>query len=200
MNENNPLKKFWHFLKQDTWQSWIVSLILLVVIIKFILFPTLSLVTGTQLPFVVVQSCSMYHGTSFDDWWRYNGEWYVKRNITKSEFESFTLKDGFAKGDVIFVIGRTQPKIGDVIIFQTSDSTAPYPVIHRVVSQNPYQTKGDHNQGQLQDGNNAQGIDERNIPPSAIVGKSVFKIPFVGWIKLIFFEPFRPASERGFCH
>ena len=56
MKSNNPLLKFWKFLKADTWQSWLISMILLVIIIKFIFFPLLSLITGSSLPLVVVDS------------------------------------------------------------------------------------------------------------------------------------------------
>ena len=61
MDVKESLKKFWAFLQEDSWQSWVVSLILIIIIIKFVFFPLLSFVTGTTLPLVVVESCSMYH-------------------------------------------------------------------------------------------------------------------------------------------
>jgi len=49
------------FLQEDSWASFGVTLLLAFVIIKFIFFPGLSLITGTSLPLVIVESCSMYH-------------------------------------------------------------------------------------------------------------------------------------------
>src|SRR3989344_9049043 len=116
-NKKNTIKKFWNFLKEDTWPSWIVSLLLLVVLIRFVLFPTLSLITGSSLPLVVVESCSMYHGASFNDWWFKNSALYQEYNIEKEDFKSFPLKSGLTKGDIILVWGRSKYKVGDIIIF-----------------------------------------------------------------------------------
>jgi signal peptidase I len=168
-------------------------LILIIVIIKFIFFPLLSLATGTSLPLVVVESCSMYHESGFDSWWGQNAAYYESKNINESEFSSFSLKNGLNKGDIIIVNGAKNPEIGDIIIFNAnSDSKALHPIIHRVISENPLGTKGDHNFDQLAPGNNVQNIDERNIKQEQVVGKAVFKIPYLGWLKLIFFS-------RGSC-
>lgn len=182
------IKKFWDFLKKDTWQSWLVSIILIITFIKLIFFPALSLLTGTSLPLVVVESCSMYHETSFNEWWTKNSAWYEPRNIYESNFKSFSFKNGLNKGDIILVLGKKDYNVGEVIIF-----TAPtkHPLIHRIISKNPFETKGDHNANQLS--------IEKNIEKEAIVGKATVKIPLLGWIKLIFFEPFREATQKGFC-
>ena len=184
----NYIKKFWKYLKKDTWDSWFVSLILLILIIKFVFFPVLGLITQTSLPIVIVESCSMYHESSFDDWWSKNQAWYESQNINKSKFESFSFKNGLNKGDIIFILGKKEYKIGDIIIFTAGTK---YPIIHRGIAESPISTKGDHNTAQL--------IYDKNIKEKAILGKSVAKIPLAGWLKLIFFEPFRPARERGFC-
>ncbi|MFH1425606.1 MAG: hypothetical protein ABIG28_02665 [archaeon] len=196
----NYIKRFGAFLKEDTWPSWIVSLILLVAIIKFIFFPALSFITSSPLPLVVIESCSLYHGASFDSWWNSNGVWYENKGITKSDFESFHYKNGLNKGDIIFVWGRTDYNIGDIIVFQPNpEATAPHPIIHRIIQENPFGTKGDHNFGQLTFANSPQKIDETSIPEEKIFGKATFKVPLLGWIKLVFFEPFRESQERGFC-
>ncbi len=182
------LKKFWNFLQKDTWQSWIVSLILILIFIKFIFFPFLSLITGSSLPLVVVESCSMYHETSFENWWSSNSAFYESKNIELSDFQSFPFKNGLNKGDIILVWGYSDYKLGDIIIFQ---APTPNPLIHRLISLSPTETKGDHNSGQLE--------IEKNIEENKIIGKSIAKIPLVGWLKLVFFEPFRPASQRGLC-
>ncbi|MFH1801841.1 MAG: hypothetical protein ABH864_00135 [archaeon] len=200
----NPVVRFWKFLQKDTWQSWAVSLILLVVLIRFVFFPVLSFATGSGLPLVVIESCSMYHETSnFDTWWNDHSEWYETHGIKKPDFREFSFRNGLNKGDIIIVWGHSDYGVGDVIIFEpNSDSTAPHPIIHRIVGEDPYETKGDHNLGQLTTENplNSQNIDETNISEAQIVGKSVFRIPYLGWIKLIFFEPFRGAGDRGFCN
>ena len=185
-------KKFWAFLKEDTWQSWLVSLILAFAIIKFVFFPVLSLILGTPLPLVVVESCSMYHSTDFDDWWERNSLWYEDRNITKKDFEIFPFKNGLNKGDIILVIGRGESQIGDIIIF---DSNFRFPLIHRVVELDPgIGTKGDNGET-----NPDQISGERDIPEEAILGKSLVRIPALGWVKLIFFEGARPPNQRGLC-
>lgn len=184
----NGLKKFWKFLKKDTWQSWVVSLILAFVIIKFIFFPLMSLVMGTELPLVVVESCSMYHKTNFNGWWDSNKEWYMKKNISKRIFESFSFKDGLNKGDIILVYGKDSYGLGDVIIFESSFR---FPLIHRVVTEDPLGTKGDNNFDQLD--------VEREIDDDKVVGKAVARIPGLGWVKLIFFEAIKPDGQRGFC-
>lgn len=197
MGIKESIKKFWHFLKQDTWASWLVSLILLAIFIRLIFFPLLSFATGTPLPLVIVESCSMYHESNYNTWWESNHDWYEARGINKSTFDEFPLKNGLNKGDILFIWGRGGYKLGDIIIFA---STSRNPIIHRLVSLDPLATKGDHNAGQLTPANNPFRIDETNIKSTQVVGKAGFKIiPYVGWVKLIWFEPFKDASERGFC-
>ena len=197
----NYIKRFWAFLKEDSWPSMTVSLILLVLIIKLMFFPLLSLLTSSPLPLVVIESCSLYHETDFDNWWESNSAWYESHEITKSDFSSYPYKNGLNKGDIIFVWGRADYKLGDIIIFQTPGSTAKHPIIHRIVSENPVGTKGDHNAGQLTESSigNTNNIDETNIPRENIIGKAALRIPLLGWIKLLFFEPFREPNERGLC-
>ena len=185
-----PIKKFWNYLKKDTWDSWVVSLFLTFIVIKFIFFPALSFATGSPLPLVVVESCSMYHGVDYDEWWDRNGLWYEEKNIGKAQFEKYRFKNGLNKGDIIFVWGRSEPKIGDTIIFDGGNFK--YPLIHRIVYDKPvFGTKGDNNFGQLS--------QEKDIPKERIMGEAVARIPIVGWLKLIFFEYSKPEEQRGFC-
>ncbi len=191
MTPLEAVKKFWQFLRKDTWQSWLVSLILIVVIIRFIFFPVLGAITGTPLPLVVVESCSMYHGTNFDSWWDQNAAWYESKGITKTDFQSYSMKNGLNKGDIIFVWGKGEVEKGDIIIFLGG---LKYPIIHRIVTDNPIGTKGDNGR------TNADQLNlEKNIPENAIIGKAVGKVPFLGWVKLIFFEGKRSPEQRGFC-
>lgn len=188
MTFSYQLKKFWEFLKKDTWGSWFVSLILIVIFIKLIFFPTLSFITGTPLPLVVIESCSMYHESSFNSWWNSNSNYYTNMNISKQQFENFPFHRGLNKGDIIFVWGHSNYEKGDIIIFNANQM---YPIIHRIITESPTGTKGDHNGGQLS--------IEQSIPKDAIIGKSVVRIPYLGWVKLIFFDIFKTPDQRGLC-
>ena len=164
----------------------------------------------TQLPLAIVESSSMDHhliansqgyeicGTinqekaflNKEEYWKTCGKWYEDNfNITKEQFSNFKFSNGFSKGDLIIIYGKRTIDIGDVIIFQTNRA---HPIIHRVVSEPPtLQTKGDHNSEQIS--------FEKSISNKQILGKSIIRIPLIGWVKLIFYEPFRAESERGLC-
>ena len=196
------LKRFWFLLwKDDSFKGWVFSIIVIFVFIKFIFFPLLSLVTGTVLPLAIVESCSMYHQgnlfSDYDEWFQNHESKYSKFGIEKNEFEKFIFKKGFNKADVLFIIGMKSEKlkVGDVIIFTAGTNN---PIIHRIVEIKTqdgkfvFSTIGDNNDGQLN--------FEKNISESQVIGKSVFKImPYVGWIKLIFFEGSKSPSEKGLC-
>lgn len=197
MGIKREMASIWKFLQEDSWQSWLVSIVLVIIIVKYIFFPTLSLATGASLPIVVVESCSMYHETNFNDWWSKNAQWYESKGITKEDFQKFSFKEGLNKGDIIFIWGKSSPKIGDILVFNAQSQ---HPLIHREITNNPISTKGDHNPDQLSKNNNLQGIDETKIPQEAILGKALGKIPYLGWVKLIWYEPFKNIEERGLCH
>ncbi|GIU68306.1 MAG: hypothetical protein KatS3mg001_156 [Candidatus Pacearchaeota archaeon] len=196
------LKKFWFLIwEDDSFKGWVFSIIFIFLFVKFIFFPLLSLVTGTPLPLAIVESCSMYHDgnlfSNFDNWWDRHDEKYEKFNITKEQFYNFKMKNGFNKGDILFILG-TKPesiKVGDIIIFNAGQRN---PVIHRVVKIEKeenylfFSTIGDNN--------NEQASFEKKISEDKIVGKAVFKIaPYLGWIKLVFYEGQKPIQERGLC-
>jgi len=134
---------------------------------------------------------------NFNEYWEFCGEWYEDKEITQDKFEKFPLKNGFSKGDIVIVWGRFTPKIGDIIIFQANkESLAPRPIVHRIVKINNENnkltigTKGDHNQDQLKISNlqNTLRTDETNIKEEQIIGKVIFKIPYLGWLKIFFIE------------
>src|SRR3989344_5934207 len=112
----HSIKRFWVFLKEDTWQSWIVSLILAFILIKFVFFPFLSWGFSSSLPLVVVESCSMYHQDGFDSWWARNGAWYEEHGMGRELFENFPFKNGLNKGDIVFVSGRGKYEQGNILI------------------------------------------------------------------------------------
>lgn len=185
------LKKFWNYLQKDSWDSLIVFLILAVVLIRFIIFPGLSLVTGTELPLVIVESCSMYHHEKgFEK--ILDNNIYRQYNILLEDTKDWDFQNGVNKGDVIFVIAPKNLEVGDLIIFEGGEN---HPIIHRLIKEDePYSTKGDNhitNHNQLE--------SEKAISEEQLIGKAVFRVPYLGWIKLIFFEPFREPKQRGFC-
>jgi len=185
------IKKSWAFLEEDSWSSFFVTLLLAFVIIKFVFFPGLSFITGTDLPLVIVESCSMYHyENGFDK--IFGSPVYNNYGVSLNDSNSWIFQNGFSKGDVIFVVGAGNVKVGDVIIFNGGEQN---PLIHRVVRANgSYSTKGDNyktNFGQLP--------FEKNILKNQIIGKALFKVPFIGWAKLIFFESERNSRDRGMC-
>ena len=214
----SKIKKFWNWIwNSDSILSWIIALFVIFIIVKFIFFPVMALIMGNSLPLAGVESSSMDHqiikndygmlticdkrysenekkSFDFDNYWDACGKWYEERNISQGEFLNFPLKNGFSKGDIIIVWGRFTPKIGDIIIFKPNEaSNAPRPIIHRVVSINEgvIQTKGDHNPEQLTASNNIYKTDETNIKQEQIIGKAIFKIPYLGWFKIIIVDFFK---------
>jgi hypothetical protein len=181
-------KRFWAFLQDDSWASFAVTLLLAFVIIKFVFFPGLSFVTGTELPLVIVESCSMYHSDGLED--VLDNGLYDYWEIDLASAAGWSFKNGMSKGDVIFVVGVDEAEVGDVIIFNGGEQ---YPIIHRVVGsdEDGIVTKGDHNP-------EIYPFD-KDIKNDQLIGKALFKVPFVGWAKLIFFESGRRPDAKGFC-
>ena len=170
------LKKTWHFIwEDDSIWSWIVNVILAVILIKFIVYPSLGFLLGTTHPIVAVVSGSMEHDGSFNQWWELHQSWYFDKAITEERFKTFRFPNGFNKGDIMILYRPTHLKVGDVIVFKTS---RPEPIIHRIVDihNNMYQTKGDHNMDST--------FEEKNIQETNILGKAVFRIPYLGYIKI----------------
>ena len=194
------LKKIWHFIwVEDSAASWIVNIILAFVLIKFIIYPGMGLVFGTNFPIVAVVSCSMEHNqnlgscsiqhNNFDSWFDYQSQYYYEKNITKEEFSGFSFRNGFNKGDLMVLFGVSPEKIkkGDVKVYKAG---RPDPIIHRVIQEDfsngifIFQTKGDNNVNQIK----SPWLDETNVQQSQIVGKAVLRIPYLGWVKIIFVE------------
>ncbi|MBD3361397.1 signal peptidase I [Candidatus Woesearchaeota archaeon] len=192
------LRKTWHFIWEDNsiW-SWIVNIILAFILIKFLVYPGLGFVLGTSHPIVAVVSSSMEHPEgSFDDWWNREcgqerqKDIYSKSGISKTAFEGFEYKNGFNKGDIMLLRSAKKVEIGEVIVFMTDKR--PEPIIHRVVEVRKnngdimYKTKGDNNCGSAD--------FEQTISEEQLIGKSLFKVPLLGWIKIGFVELLKLAG------
>lgn len=200
------LKNFWdkfYFIvwKDDSPKGWLISLLFIFIVVKFIFFPLLSLVTGTSLPLAIVESCSMYHDgnylSNFDNWYEASESKYNKFNVTLEDFSDFKFKKGFTKGDILLIMRANPEKLetGDVIIFEAGTN---HPIIHRIIdiqetdSGKIFSTIGDNNPSQLN--------VEKQITENQLIGKAVFRIvPYAGWVKLIFFEHMQPPNNKGFC-
>tara|TARA_Y100000310_G_scaffold166108_1_gene165821 strand:- start:2005 stop:2586 length:582 start_codon:yes stop_codon:yes gene_type:complete len=186
------VKKFWKFLLKDTWPSFLLTLVFALIFIKFIFFPALSFITGTSLPLVIVESCSMYHHEyGFEK--IFESSVYRTHGLKLENTSNWDFQNGLKKGDVIFVVRPKNIGVGDVIIFHGGKS---YPLIHRTIySNNTYSTKGDNYIT-----NPSQTDFEKKIRKDKVIGKALFRIPFIGWAKLIFFEGNRHSKDRGLCN
>ena len=155
-------------------KGWLIQVIILFLVIKFIIYPSIGLITGTSVPIVAVISKSMEHSGSFDDWWENQQGLYAEYNITKEQFQQFPLENGIEQGDLIILKNNKNLKIGDILIFKSEYGE----IIHRLVTINndngtiTYTTKGDNNKGILD--------QEKNIVEQDIIGRSWFSIPYLG--------------------
>lgn len=210
MNWKDALKKTWHFLwKEDSLLSWVVNIVIAFILIKFLIYPGLGAMLGTNLPVVAVISESMEHDANFETWWNSEtatcsdnplnkskctqAEWYKMKNINEEEFRKYSFSNGFNKGDIIVLKGVDFEKleVGEVIVFQSGLN---YPIIHRVVQKNDIiQTKGDHNPTQIV----SIKLDERYITKDELIGKAWFRIPWLGYIKIRFVDLLRCITFNG---
>lgn len=174
--------------------SWIVNVILAFVIIKFLLYPGLGWVLGTPAPIVAVVSGSMEHDGNFEEFWmqpqcctefcnrqEVQGAWYEHANITRTQFYDFDFLNGFNKGDIMILYSPENAKLGDVIVYLVPNR--PDPIIHRVIKTGEdsgrtlFWTKGDHNCD--------VGSFEDHIPEERVIGKAVWRVPLLGWVKIV---------------
>ena len=93
---------------------------------------------------------------------------------------------------ILWRANKNNLDVGDVLIFQGSK---PQPLIHRVVkvweedSQTYYQTKGDHNSGSI-----SGSLGEEKISEDRLYGKGVIRVPYLGWIKILFVDAVKPLG------
>ncbi|MCF7872053.1 signal peptidase I [Candidatus Woesearchaeota archaeon] len=198
--KKSNFRKIWDFLfNNDGPWGWIIDVVIAFLIIKFLVYPGLGLLFGTNLPIVAVISTSMEHpqGNMWfveDQAYCSTGkctqlEWYMEHNISEQQFKNFPFKNGFNKGDLMVLVGSNinNTDIGDVIVMYRTGGT---PIIHRVYdkfeqsSMYFYSTKGDNNPGSLKPP--SSNFDETRILESTVAGKAIFRIPYLGWIKLGF--------------
>ena len=181
----NTIKKIKHTLKEiffgKGWKSDIAFILLILIIYKFGIENILKIVLNTSHPLVIVATNSMEH-ENFDI------NWYLNNNFTLEEIENFPFKDGINIGDLVIVKGVKceELKRGDVAVYKTKYYK--YPIVHRIVkieriNNKCYITfKGDNNQDILH--------FERNVSMENIVGKVIFRIPYIGLPKIFLLKTF----------
>ena len=89
----------------------------------------------------------------------------------------------------MFLVGRSaeQIEVGSVIVFNSNGKD---PIIHRVVKKMEdndeifFQTKGDNNRDSIK----SARLDETDVRENVIIGKAVFKVPLLGFIKIWFVD------------
>jgi len=183
--------KFWN---EDSLRSWLVFLFIILplvfILIKFVFFPALNLISGSSQTLVIIETGSMHHDGSlgnilyfpvnFNNYWNQAKDWYIQNNITKEQFEKFPFKTGMEIGDIIVLTKKGKIDIGDIIVFDAGEKR---PIIHRVISiknennKRIYSTKGDANPSQLP--------FELSIEENQIIGKAVARLPRLGLPKVI---------------
>ena len=78
------------------------------------------------------------------------------------------------------------------MIFQ---GNRPQPIIHRVVKlweedgESYYQTKGDHNSASI-----SGQYGETQISEERVFGKGVVRLPYLGWLKILFVDAVKPLG------
>ena len=122
----------------------------------------------------------MEHNANFNTWYDQNQNYYDEIGISKESFKEFDFRNGFNTGDIMILRGKefNQIKKGEVIVFRASRSD---PIIHRVIirhNDNTLQTKGDNNAN--------SNFDEKHIKEQQILGRAWLRIPWLGYVKIIF--------------
>jgi len=88
----------------------------------------------------------------------------------------------FYKGDMLLVYGAPNYTVGDIVVY--SNPATSLPIVHRIIEVTPdgkFVTKGDNNPVA-----DPGYITPGPIPPEVVKGKVFFRIPFVGWVKILF--------------
>ncbi|MFH1683019.1 MAG: signal peptidase I [Candidatus Woesearchaeota archaeon] len=207
------LGKIWFFIwQEDSVESWIINIILAFILIKYLVYPGLGFILSTSHPIVAVVSGSMMHEGNFGEWWGNTGSWYEEAGITQEMFLTFTMKNGFNKGDIMVLVGSSPNKVnvGDIIVFSGARvNPRPDPIIHRVVKKIDkngewiFQTKGDNYLTNPTSINGCQFrsgcLYESDIKESQIIGKAFIRVPYLGYVKIFAVEFACLFHDFNFC-
>lgn len=99
---------------------------------------------------------------------------------------SDSMEPNLYKGDMLLVYGTQEVGVGDVIIYQNPLTNLP--VVHRVIEMEngEFITKGDNNPAD----DVTLGITDGPVSMGQVHGKSVLRIPLLGWVKIMFLRMF----------
>ena len=88
------IKKIWNFLwNEDSLESYVISGILILLLGKFVIFPSLGFLLSSSMPVVAVMSESMEHDSNFDSWYSGKTLIYESNEIYYEDFSKFDFKD-----------------------------------------------------------------------------------------------------------
>lgn len=146
------------------WARFTIEVIVIIVFIKFILFPFTGFLLGVQIPLVAVVSESMQHPN--DGLCNY---WNMSASTIFPEC-NYPFQYGLNIGDIVLLKSSENMKIGDVLVFKADSGSY---IIHRIVSLSPLATMGDSNEG-MHD-------FETDIREDQIVGVAGWKAPYLGY-------------------
>lgn len=95
---------------------------------------------------------------------------------------SDSMEPNLYKGDMLLVYGTPQIEVGDVIVYQNPKTNLP--IVHRVleIQDNKFITKGDNNPAD----DITLGITDNPVSPEQVQGKTMMKLPLLGWVKILF--------------
>src|SRR3989344_5475180 len=195
------------------WVSWVIYLVSALVF-AWLIYTLLGLILMTPSPMVIVVSGSMepvmyrgdvivMQGVSPENITAEYTELLLP-TLRETPMSAFASAEGVPPASLFFINGERIPitEKGDVVVYNsTSFRNLGQPVIHRVVAKVRAEdglyliTKGDNNNVTDQDcGGVIAGRPDHEcktfypIPADEISGRALFKIPFVGYVKLLIFD------------
>ena len=156
------------------WKGTLISFIV-AFLFAYLIHRGLAFALSTPEAAVIIYSSSMQHDNPEVTYYGWLKE---KLNYSREFIDSWPFPNGLYVGDIAFLQGQKEYKVGDVIVY--SAKNYPLPIIHRIIKINEdgtYQTKGDNNFGQLS--------FEKRVEREKIYGKVIFVIPRLGYPKVI---------------
>ncbi len=155
--------------------SYVAFVIFSFVLIKFVVYPVIYKIFNLSYMSAIL-SGSMTHGDYVNYTYYY---WLEINGYNVSEVKNWPFPNGINVGDVIFA-RKERIKVGDVIVYKCVWKGCPKgTIVHRVINITKngnvtiYHTKGDANPYQL--------YWENNISENLVVGKVIYKVPYLGY-------------------
>ena len=163
------------------WKGTLISFIV-AFLLAYLIHRGLAFALSTPEAAVIIYSSSMQHDNPEVTYYGWLKE---KLNYSREFIDSWPFPNGLYIGDIAFLQGQKEYKVGDVIVY--SAKNYPLPIIHRIIKINEdgtYQTKGDNNPIQIV----SPQINEKYITSDQIIGKAIGRIRFAGYLKVFVFD------------